>query len=302
MEIKEIYPKIFHLNLPIPLDVNDINIYLITGEVPTLIDTGLNTPLYYDAIKALMKKAGVKHIARILLTHWHIDHSGITAVLAEEGTEICTNALNYEEWLTFARKDSYSITYEWMVKDWGVPKEKLKRMYNNHCLYLTLYSLPSQVSLIQPGDFIQAGDYNLQIIPTPGHTRGHVSYWLEKEKLIFTGDTLLPNIISYPETWLEGNTRVSGLPYYISSIKKLESLGGQQYFPGHGTPGNDPTARCRIVLNQIKNQVARHVPAKDIYTGTTSLCEKFGSDFLLYFLHHVFGWEAIQKQKKVCFD
>lgn len=44
-EITEIYPKIFRLSLTLSLDLKDVNIYLIAGEVPTLIDTGLKDPI-----------------------------------------------------------------------------------------------------------------------------------------------------------------------------------------------------------------------------------------------------------------
>lgn len=298
-EIVEIYPKIFCLNLPLPLDVKDVNIYLITGKVPTLLDVGIKTPLFEEGIKALKEKAGVRHIERILLTHWHIDHAGIAASLAEEGTEIFTNSVDYAEWQTFVREDSFALLHEWMIEDWGVPAEKLRPMYQNHCFYQTLHTLPTKINLIQPGDFVQAGDYRLQAVSTPGHTAGHMSYWLEEEKLLFAGDVLLPDQIPYPETWLAGKTRVSGLPFYIDSIKKLERLGGEIYLPAHGpTPGMNPSARCQAVLAQIKKQVARHAPAENIYQGTSRLRQKFGSDLLIYHLHHVFGWEAVQRQLK----
>lgn len=299
LEITEIYPKVFHMNLPLPLDVKDINIYLITGEIPTLIDVGIKTPFFFEAIKALMKKAGVQHIAQILLTHWHVDHAGIAAMLAEEGAEIFTSAIDYDEWFTFSREDSFSILHKWMIQEWSVPEDKVQKMYKNYSQFQSFYSFPSKVSLIQPGDLVQAGDYHLQVISTPGHTAGHISYWLEQEKVIFSGDVLLPDQIAFPGTWLDGKTRLSGLPSYISSLKKLESLGGLRYFPAHGVPEYDPSARCRSVLNHIRNQVARHEPAENVYTGASRLCDKKHNwAFLYYYLHHVFGCEAVQKQLK----
>lgn len=295
--INEVYPKVFQLNLPLPLDVKDVNLYLIAGEIPTLIEVGIQTPLFLAGIKALMARAGVRQIQRILLTHWHIDHAGIAAVLAKDGAEIFTNEIDYGEWLTFARPDSFALLHNWMVSDWGVPKEELRLMYQNHCFYQTLYTLPAKVTLLKPGDFVQAGDYRAQIISTPGHTAGHVSYWLEDEGVLFSGDALLPDQLPYPETWLEGTSRVSGLPFYIQSVKKIAQLQGERYFPAHGpTPGSDPTARCQVVLDKIHSQVKRHVPAETVYAGTAQLREKFGSDLLIYHLHHVFGWEAVRQQ------
>ena len=296
MEITEVYPKIFRMCMPLPLDLSDVNIYLIAGEVPTLIDGGIKTPFFYEAIQALMKRAGVRHLARILLTHWHSDHSGTAAALAEDGTEIFISAIDYQEWMIFSLEDSFTTLHECRLKEWGVPEEKLQAINNNHCEFQTLTTFPSKVSFIHPGDCMQVGDYRAQAIFTPGHTEGHLTFWLEQEKLIFSGDLLLPEQISFPGTWLEGKTHVSGLPAFINSIKTLESLGAQRYFPAHGAPDVDPLVRCRIVLDQINNQITKHIPAKDIYTGASRLCNgNNGWGFLFYHLYFVFGWETVQK-------
>ena len=33
-------------------------------------------------------------------------------------------------------------------------------------------------------------NYDAKIFETPGHTAGHIIYWFEEEKILFTGDTL----------------------------------------------------------------------------------------------------------------
>ena len=48
--------------------------------------------------------------------------------------------------------------------------------------------------LFQPfrrGSEIKSGDIVAKVIPTPGHTRGSVCYWLEKERVLITGDTVM---------------------------------------------------------------------------------------------------------------
>ena len=293
--ITEIYPKIFRLGLTLSLELKDVNIYLIAGEVPTLIDTGLKNPFVIEAIKALMKKAGVRHIDQILLTHSHIDHSGNAATLAVGGTEIFTSTIDYEEWLVSSKEDNFTHLFEWMMLEWDVPMKKLREMYDNSSYqFKTRTIIPSRVSFLQPDDVIQAGDYRVQAIFTPGHTRGHFSYWLEQEKLIFSGDVLLPDQIPVPGAWLEGKTHVSGLPDYLNSIRTLESLKGQLYFPAHGAPQNDPSIRCRAVLDQIMSNVEKHIPAEDVYKGA-SRYGKRSSKYLFYYLHHVFGWETVQE-------
>ena len=45
----------------------------------------------------------------------------------------------------------------------------------------------------QDGDMISVGDFQIQVILTPGHTPGGVCFYLPKEQIIFSGDTLFKN-------------------------------------------------------------------------------------------------------------
>ncbi|MGE0699555.1 MAG: hydroxyacylglutathione hydrolase [Hyphomicrobiaceae bacterium] len=40
------------------------------------------------------------------------------------------------------------------------------------------------------GDRLKLGGHEVQVIDTPGHTAGHITYWVPGEKLAFVGDTL----------------------------------------------------------------------------------------------------------------
>ena len=43
---------------------------------------------------------------------------------------------------------------------------------------------------LKENDTVELKHYKAKIIETPGHTAGHIIYWFEKEKVVFTGDTL----------------------------------------------------------------------------------------------------------------
>lgn len=40
------------------------------------------------------------------------------------------------------------------------------------------------------GDTVRVGNLAAKVFETPGHTSGHISYWFERDKLAFVGDTL----------------------------------------------------------------------------------------------------------------
>jgi hydroxyacylglutathione hydrolase len=43
---------------------------------------------------------------------------------------------------------------------------------------------------VKEGDEVRVGDLKARVLETPGHTAGHIAYWLEDEDLAFVGDTL----------------------------------------------------------------------------------------------------------------
>jgi hydroxyacylglutathione hydrolase len=43
---------------------------------------------------------------------------------------------------------------------------------------------------VKEGDEVTIGDLKARVLETPGHTAGHIAYWLEDEDLAFVGDTL----------------------------------------------------------------------------------------------------------------
>ncbi len=43
---------------------------------------------------------------------------------------------------------------------------------------------------VAEGDYVSVGKLSAKVIETPGHTIGHIVYWLEQDDLLFAGDTL----------------------------------------------------------------------------------------------------------------
>ncbi len=85
---------------------------------------------------------------------------------------------------------------------------------------------------LSDGMVIEAGSIKRTVLPTPGHTRGGVCLYIEKEGVVFTGDTLFTGSI--------GRTDLPGGSFdeLMRSIReKLLTLGDTvKVFPGHG-PG-----------------------------------------------------------------
>lgn len=70
--------------------------------------------------------------------------------------------------------------------------EALKQRYNSQVVTpeVNKAQVPQPDICVSEGSLIQFGHYKIQVIETPGHTLGHVSYWLPEANAVFVGDTL----------------------------------------------------------------------------------------------------------------
>ena len=51
-------------------------------------------------------------------------------------------------------------------------------------------NIPGIDQQVAEGDSFTFGDYTVRVLETPGHTLGHVTYWLPEAQVVFAGDTL----------------------------------------------------------------------------------------------------------------
>ena len=86
--------------------------------------------------------------------------------------------------------------------------------------------IPGIGATVGGGQTIAFGSHRVQVIDTPGHTLGHVSYWFDEDKLAFVGDTLFSLGCG---RILEGDPRMMW-----SSLTKLMALpAATQFYCGH---------------------------------------------------------------------
>lgn len=88
------------------------------------------------------------------------------------------------------------------------------------------------VEWIQPGDSIRLGDRNYQILHTPGHADGHLSFFDAERGWLLAGDALLPRITPNISLWPQCHP--NPLQLFLETLQRLKKLTVNKVFPAHG--------------------------------------------------------------------
>ncbi len=92
--------------------------------------------------------------------------------------------------------------------------------------------------LLHDGDTIDGTEFRLEALHTPGHAPNHLCFWLDEERVLFTGDHVLNGT-----TTVVNPQRGGDMIQYVASLERLRKLRRvSRICPGHGDVMEDPTA------------------------------------------------------------
>ncbi len=188
------------------------NCYVLSDDTreAVIIDCGCSAESEWSDIKKYIAKSDltVKHL---LNTHLHFDH-------------VWGNAFVYRD-LGLKAEASHLDATLYANMD--------AQIYSVAGVNLPHPPSPPLGQALREGDVITFGHTSLMVMSTPGHTQGSVCFYAEKEKALFSGDTLFRN--SYGRTDLDGGS----MSQMMGSLRRLASLPDDvAVYCGHG-PSTD---------------------------------------------------------------
>jgi glyoxylase-like metal-dependent hydrolase (beta-lactamase superfamily II) len=104
---------------------------------------------------------------------------------------------------------------------------------------------------IDEGFELEATEFRLEALHTPGHAADHLCYLLEEERMLFSGDTVIDGstvMIAPPE---------GDMAAYLASLERLLALPATLLLPGHGPPIGGPRHRLRYYLEHRRRREER---------------------------------------------
>lgn len=173
------------------------NTYVLTKEDECLIiDPGSEEEEILKTIHSLI--AG-KRLRGVIYTHCHFDHI--------RGGRY----FNIDQYMSEKEIEELPIQSARARSFWGI---ELKEPQNLKILL----------------EHMTLGKFDFKVLETPGHTKGGVCFYFEKENVLFTGDTLFKG--NYGRTDIGGDDETMR-----TSLKELAKMDLKiVIFPGHGEP------------------------------------------------------------------
>jgi hydroxyacylglutathione hydrolase len=173
----QLSPNVFALRIPFTVHVGPVALerfvyaYVIVADRVWLVDTGVAGSA--PKLLAMVTEAGRTEgdIAEILLTHSHVDHIGSAQALVER---------------TGARVHAHPAERRWIEDIDDQAKERPVPGFHQLCNSSVAVDCPladQQVFELSPA-------LHLRVIATPGHSPGGVSFLLEEQGILFSGDAI----------------------------------------------------------------------------------------------------------------
>ena len=233
---------------PLPTRPGHVHAYLLPGSDGwTLVDTGIGLP---DAQERWAKELAAIDgpVARILITHFHPDHVGAAADVAE-----VTGAPVHEGRLDYAQCELVWGNAEWpqRIADWflshGVPRASAEELIESGSVYAPFIRFQRDPVLVDAHDRLDGWE----LVAAPGHADGQLC--LLKEGVLVSADHLLGRITPTVGLWPE--SRPDPLGDYLGALERTIALAPRLALPGHGEPIADPVGRAHELIEHHRERL-----------------------------------------------
>lgn len=242
-EVTEVRPGLLWIRLPLPFQLNHVNIYLIRdGDGWVIIDTGISTDQSRAAWEAYFARplAGLK-IKKVLVTHHHPDHIGLAGWLCERFQASLLTSLS-----------SYMSCRVISLDPLAFESPRNRQFYASHGMsddaasivstqghdYLRQVDpLPDTFLRLVMGDALTLGAKTFRVITGDGHAAEQVMLYCESDNILFAADQVLEHISPNVSVWAN-EPDGDPLGHFLRSLRMLAAEIPEDVLvlPGHMRP------------------------------------------------------------------
>ncbi|MHB2036394.1 MAG: MBL fold metallo-hydrolase [Nitrososphaerales archaeon] len=237
--VEEIIQGLYKITLPLPMKgLDSVFVYLFRdGDENLLVDTGWNDENSYGRLKDAFSQIdfNIPDLKTIVISHLHPDHIGLATRLRKEAPK-SKLAMHQRDSLDLVyTPEAYGILLEntrSFLAMHGTPEEVLKEIVSNARTFEKRFAGISRPDvLLHGGEKIVAGKWKMDVISTPGHTKGNICLYDPSSNILFSGDHVLPTIT--PNVSLSPLYEGDPLGDFLRSLRNLKRLDPVKILPSH---------------------------------------------------------------------
>ena len=267
--VEEIVPGLYKITLPLPMKgLDSVFVYLFRdGDENLLVDTGWNDENSYEHLKDAFRQIcfNLSDLRTIVISHLHPDHIGLATRLRKEAPK-AKLAMHQRDSLDLVyTPEAYAVLLERMrsfLAMHGTPKEVLKEIVKNARSYETRFAAISKPEkLLQGGEKILVGKWKMEVISTPGHTKGNICLYDSSTNILFSGDHVLPTIT--PNVSLSPLYEGDPLGDYLRSLRNLKKFDPEKILPSHEYVFEHLGKRIKEIERHHEDRLAEVMKALD---------------------------------------
>jgi len=248
-KVREVWPGIFLIPLPLPMRPTIVNVYLLHSRDDwALVDTGINSSDSIATMDAALKRVGCQpdKISKVICTHYHLDHYGASQTYKDRfGANIYLNRLELESSHAFMRRRRGDAAVMFFIRN-GLPIDRFVQIPSPGEFWAELYVPAIPDRFIEDGDVFTVGDFEVEVITTPGHTPGHCVLYLRGQRVMLAGDHLLPKITPHVGVYPSGPE--NPLRDFLASLRKIQAFDVNLVLPAHGGVFLDHRHRANQII------------------------------------------------------
>ena len=188
-------------------------------------------------------------IKRLLVTHVHPDHYGLAGRIKEVcGAQVIIHQRERDFIRSRYREPGQLLERmaAWLSEH-GVPKEEMSDL-KGASMPARQWVVPVEPdAVLWGGETLDFGFYKFEVYWTPGHSPGHICFYERTQRIILTGDHVLPTIT--PNVGLHPQQMGNPLGDYLASLQRLEPLEVDDVLPAHEYAFKDLQGRLQEIAH-----------------------------------------------------
>lgn len=226
-------------SIPVPIPDNPLRYVLVyafeTDRGPYLVDAGWNTEDAYRTLVAGLAEAGFdsKDVQGVLVTHIHPDHYGLAGRIREaSGAWVGLHPAD-AELIADRYRDPAELIEKMaaMLRRNGAPLEEIEALKEASMPARSFVWAVAPDVLLHDGDRPEVPGWDLTAIWTPGHSPGHLCFYEAGNRLMLSGDHVLPRIT--PNISFHPQAGPDPLGDFLRSLDRVAAYQTEEVLPAH---------------------------------------------------------------------